>query len=326
MAVAASGYRVAVDWLLATDEPAVRVLTLTEVLGQPADAPEVAAESGRIFRGPIVRRLLDGQREDGGFGVNAYAKWHGTHWRLLALTELGVPPEERLLAAFEHELAWVRSPGRLRRAGPVDGRYRRCGSQEGAALAVGVHLGMASDERVRAIARDLVEWQWPDGGWNCDIRPEASHSSFHESLKPLWGLAEYGRVTGDSDSARAADRAAEFFLAHRLFRSERTGEPYTKLLRLRYPAYWHYDVLDGLVVLARIRRIDDDRTRDALDAIEEKRRPDGLWQSDGAWWRPTGDSGVDIIDWGRRGPNQFLTLNALRVLRAVGRLRDTVEA
>jgi hypothetical protein len=184
---------------------------------------------------------------------------------------------------------------------------------------------MSSDERVRAIASDLIEWQWPDGGWNCDIRPAATHSSFHESLKPMWGLAEYARLTGDRDAARAAERAAEFFLTHRLFRSERTGEPYPKLLRLRFPAYWHYDILDALVVMTRVDRIGDERTTDALDVIEQKRRPDVLWQADGAWWRPLGAStGVDIVDWGRRGPNVFVTLNAMRVLRAAGRVRDNV--
>jgi hypothetical protein len=319
--------RGAVEWLLGDDEPAVRRLTLTGVLGLPADAPEVAAEQGRFFDGPIVRRLLAGQRSEGGFDVSAYGKWTGTHWRLLALTEFDSPPDDRLRRAYEHELAWVRSPGRLRRKGPVEGRFRRCGSQEGAALAVGIHLGLAGDERVAALARDLVEWQWPDGGWNCDIRPKASHSSFHESLKPLWGLHAYAAATGDREAAAAADRAAEFFLRHRLFRSERSGEPYPKLLKLHFPAYWHYDILDGLLVLARTGRIGDRRTADALDQLEARRLGDGRWPAGGRWWRPPGSAkAAEIVDWGRSGPNRFVTLNALRVLRAAGRFPGTVGA
>lgn len=151
-----------------------------------------------------------------------------------------------------------------------------------------------------------------------------THSSFHESLKPLWALAEYSRVTGDS-SAAASDRAAEFFLAHRLFRSEHTGEPYPKLLKLHFPTYWHYDVLDGLLVLARIGRIADPRTADALDEVEAQRLPDGRWRAGGRWWRPPGSrTAAEVVDWGRSGPNRFVTLNALRVLRAAGRLHGTV--
>jgi len=317
-----SADRAAVEWLLESDEPALRHLTLTEVLGLPARTTDVVEARAGIFEGPIVRRLLDGQQADGGFGVGAYSKWSGAHWRLLALVELGVPPDERLHAAFEHELAWIRNPNRLRRPGPVDGRYRRCGSQEGAALAVGVHLGLAADDRLAAIARDLVEWQWPDGGWNCDIKPNASHSSFHESIKPLWALDTFAQVTGDGSAEKAADRAAEFFLSHHLFRSERTGEPIPKMLHAHFPTYWHYDFLDGLFVLSRADRIGDPRTTDALDELEAQRLPDGRWAAGGTWSRPPGSRGsnVEIVDWGRAGPNRFVTLRALRVLRAAGRV------
>jgi hypothetical protein len=30
---------------------------------------------------------------------------------------------------------------------------------------------------------------------------------------------------------------------------------------------------------------------------------------------------VEVVDWGRSGPNEMLTLNALRVLRAAARLK-----
>jgi len=45
----------------------------------------------------------------------------------------------------------------------------------------------------------------------------------------------------------------------------------------------------------------------------------GPWPG-GYWWRPTGTTKRDVVDWGRSGPNQMLTLNALRVLRSAGRL------
>src|SRR5438034_334746 len=70
----------------------------------------------------------------------------------------------------------------------------RCASQEGNALAVCSHLGIAQDPRVRRLAESLIKWQWPDGGWNCDRREEASHSSFNESLSTLWGLFEYYQI------------------------------------------------------------------------------------------------------------------------------------
>jgi hypothetical protein len=316
--------RAAIAWLLDSDEPAIRAQTLAGVVGLDDDDAAVRAARRAIHDGPIVRTLLAGQGPDGDVGVPAYAKWAGTHWRLLSLAELDAPPDARMRAAAEHELAWIRAPSRVaraRRAG-IDGRVRWCGSQDGAALLVCVRLGMADDERVGATARSLVEWQWPDGGWNCDVRPAASRSSFNETLKALWGLAEFATVTGDQSAREAADRAAEFLLRHRLYRSERTGQPHEKLLRFRVPAYWHYDALDGLLVLARIGRLDDERTGDALDEVERQRRPDGRWAARGRHWRPPGSRGsnVEVVDWGPNVPNERVTLHALTVLRAAGRI------
>src|SRR5438445_8037647 len=75
--------------------------------------------------------------------------------------------------------------------------------------------GARDDPRASELARRLVQRQWPDGGWNCDIRPGADYSSFHETLAPLRALLEH------REHPKAADRAAEFLLRHRLFRSER---------------------------------------------------------------------------------------------------------
>jgi hypothetical protein len=111
---------------------------------------------------------------------------------------------------------------------------------------------------------------------------------------------------------------------HRLFRSHRTGEiADPEWVQLHYPPYWHYDVLHGLLVLSRWGRVRDPRAADALDLLEAKRGADGRWRHGGRrYWRPPGSSGsnVEVVDWGGRGPNEMVTLNALRVLRAAGRL------
>ena len=53
----------------------------------------------------------------------------------------------------------------------------------------------------------------------------------------------------------AADRAAELFLSHRLFRSLSDGEVIDRRwLALRYPPYCHYDVLQALLILSRLGR------------------------------------------------------------------------
>jgi hypothetical protein len=204
----------------------------------------------------------------------------------------------------------------------VAGKTRRCASQEGNALAVCSRLGLAGDERVGMLAAPLVKWQWPDGGWNCDRRPEAQHSSFHETHPPIWGLYEYARATGDRDAVAAARRGAELLLGRRLFRRRSDREVVRRSwVALHYPPYWHYDILQGLLVLSRLGLAGDERAGDALDLVERRRLGDGRWRPGGYWWQPPGSSRArEVVDWGRSGPNHMITFNALRVLRAAGRI------
>jgi hypothetical protein len=230
-----------VAWLLRRQEPAIRLLTLTDVLDERPDHPDVLAERRRAVSGPIVSALLKHS------GVGVYDKWRGPFWRLTALTELTVATQEpEAIRCLDAVLEWF---GRLQRRGyppVVEGRARAHAVCHGNALAAMVAMGRANDREAAGIARLLVRWQWPDGGWNCDRRPGSSCSSVHESLGPLWGLSAYHRATGDSAARQAAERAAELFLERRLFRSRRTGEViHPAWLRFRHPAYYHYDVLQA---------------------------------------------------------------------------------
>ena len=307
----------AVDWLLESDEPGIVFQTKRDLLGEP-NPPEAT----RVLEGPKVRALLAGQGDDGSFGVNVYAKWGGAHWRLVSLVELGVRAgEPSCLAAAETVLGWL--TGTSHRAGirTINGLVRRCGSQEGNAVAVCCRLGLADDARVRLLAESLVEWQWPDGGWNCDKKATGRRSSFNESLPPMWGLHEYWLATGERAASEAARRTAELFLEHRLFRALATGEPiHESFVTLHHPPFWHYDVMQALVVLERMGLVGDPRAADALDLLEERRLLDGRWRAGGRWWKAPGKPGsnVEVVDWGS-GPSELLTLNALRVLRGARR-------
>jgi hypothetical protein len=335
----ARGWERAVEFLLRSDEPAIRFLVRRDVLGEDG-GEDVSA----ILSGPKVSALLTGQRPgefrpgggwrglpgaEFGFGVHAYRNWTGAHWRLVSLVELGVPAqEERAHMAAEQVLGWLARPERLREVPVIDGLARRCASQEGNALAVCCRLGLADDERVALLAASLIGWQWPDGGWNCDLRANGRRSSFHESLAPAWGLHEYARATGDPTAQEAAGRAAELFLAHRMFRSLSTGKTISRdWLVPHYPPYWHYDILQGSLIMTRIGFASDPRLSDAVEVLEGLQSEDGTWSAGGVWWKPLGagrDGGrglrawnAEVADWGQSGPNEMITLNVLRLLQAV---------
>jgi hypothetical protein len=215
---------------------------------------------------------------------------------------------------------WLDVPVRF-----VDGRYRAHASQQGYALWFLLTLGLA-DERCDRLAELLLKWQWPDGGWNCDRRPAASTSSFMETLLPMRGLWLYGSVR-DSAPARAAARAAaEVFLTRRLAYRASAGELIrAEFTKLHYPLYWHYDILGGLKGMMELGLLDDPRCQDALDLLESMRLADG-WPAHARFYR-TAPSEValhhDWVDWGgasTRRANEWVTVDALAVLRAAGRL------
>ncbi|MEJ2262574.1 MAG: hypothetical protein P8X95_03970 [Anaerolineales bacterium] len=313
-----------IEWLLRSSHATVRWLTLTEVLDRPIGDADVRAARAQILEDPWVSDLLVGQEQNGGFRVHPYQKWTGAHWRLVSLVELGVPADEpSLKKAANQVLDWLTGKAHRSKIQHINGLTRRCASQEGNALAVCSRLGLSDDPRVRYLAASLIEWQWPDGGWNCDKNPGAGHSSFYESLAPLWGLIEYSRATRDQPCLQAAKSTAEFFLRHDLFRSETGGEVIDpEWLKLHYPLYWHYDILQALLILSRLGPLEDARQQAALDVIEQKRLPDGDWKPEGYFWYPPGkrSSNVEVVNWGRKDPNLMITLNALRVLKSAGRL------
>ncbi len=317
-------YNSAIQWLLESEDPSIRYFTLTELLGEAEGTTRVLGVKAQIPQSHRFLALLTGQQSDGGFGVHPYKKWYGAHWRLVSLVELGVPVcYSPAVKATEQVLQWLTSETHRSRIKVINGLTRRCASQEGNGLAVCSRLGLTDNPRVKRLAKDLIKWQWSDGGWNCDKKEDAQHSSFYESLAPMWGLIEYHKVTGDEEALLAAQRTAEFFLKHHLFRSEKTNEVINpEWLKLHYPLYWHYDILQALRILSYIGKLSAPRAQEALDIIEKKRLTDGRWRVEGCYWKSPGSKGsnTEVVDWGRSGPNEMITLNALRVLKSAGRL------
>jgi hypothetical protein len=286
------------EWLRESSDPAIRRL---------------AGDSGAdVLASPRVQTLLDFP------DAHPYEKWWGTHWRLVSLADLGVPPgTDSVAAGVEQELAWLTSDAHKSRIQRVNDLTRRCASQEGNAVYACSKLGFASDERVAGLAQSLLEWQWPDGGWNCDVKATGRRSSFHETVTPALGLAEYFNATNDTDARSGAERAAELLLEHRLFRSLSSGDAiHPSWVKLHYPPYWHYDILQGLRLLAELGLLRDPRAQDALDIVEASRRRDGKFS--GPKW--SSSLQPDPGDWGNGTANEMLNFRVGTVLRAAGRL------
>ena len=307
-------------------EPVVRWKLVKKVLGKTQTLAEIDRARVELKTSPIIQRLLSDRTDDGNIPYHPYDKWFGAHWVLSILADLGYPEgDENLIPMLEQCYQVWLSKDHEQYIRMINGRIRRCASQEGNCVYYSIALGIA-DGRTEELAARLMRWQWPDGGWNCDKKPEAATSSFNGTLIPLRGLAWYANASGDAKVRNAVERAAEVILNRHLFRRLKDGQIIDqKFVKLHYPNYWHYDILFGLKVLAEAGFIDDPRCSEALDLLESKQTSDGGFPAEERYYRVDEKSlsGHSRVDWGGASKvkmNPYVTLDALLVLNQAGRL------
>jgi hypothetical protein len=296
----------------------------SQVLLKGLDVQSAAAgpAAAAARQSELAQGLLAGRLPDGRLPYHPYNKWRGAHWVLACLADLCYPAgDETLQPLLDQVYTWLFSKEHLQSIRVLEGRTRRCASQEGNALYATLTLGL-QDPRVQELADRLVRFQWPDGGWNCDKHPHASTSSFNESLIPMRALSRYARLSGDPRAAAAVERCAEFFLSRRLFRRRSNGQVIDKnFVQLHYPAYWHYDILMGLKVMAEAGYLGDPRCQEALELLESKRLPDGGWPAEAKYYRPActpeetqkAASSCSPVNWGGvsvRNSSPYVTVDA----------------
>lgn len=319
-----------VNDLLISNEPSVQYLTRWKILHEDPGSPAMLSLQELIRSSERVARLLSERNGEGRLPYHPYTKWVGAHWVLTILADLEYPTSDSDLIPLREQVYGYffsgtrENPTHKRRIIYSKGLVRACASIEGNAIYALLKLGLA-DSMTEYLVHLVMGWRWPDGGWNCDKKPQASHSSFHETLIPLRALNLYARQTGDSRVKQVVEDAAEVFLQRRLFRRLTDGElidPH--FISLHYPYYWHYNILFGLKVMMELGCIDDPRCQEALDVVESKRLPDGGFPAERRYYtvteRPTGNR--SLVNWGGtsiKKSNEWITVDALSVLTAAGR-------
>ncbi len=324
-----------ISQLGASANPVVAFRARYLLLDEPPASPAMVRLRGSIRTCEMARRLLGHRQEDGTIRTHPYKKWQGPHWTLYSLALIAYPDSDNdgLVPLQDQIWAWLFAPTHLRFPSTLvlpgqEDRVRRCASQEGNALWYAMKLGLA-DEPIHQLARRLVVWQWPDGGWNCDKRPQARTSSVQETLIPLRALRHYGRAYGHAPALACAERAAEYLLRRRLLYRVHDGALIRpdwgkEITAIQYPIQF-YDVLFALTVMAECGMLGDPRCGAALDLLAAKQLPDGGFPLEirTCAHSPMITSRGSFADWGPGGrtqQNPFVSVDALYVLKAAGRL------
>jgi hypothetical protein len=266
-------------WLLDSD-PAIRWQVMRDLTREARDA--IAAERSRVATEGWGARLLARQSPAGNWGGSPRG-WRSdlpkhdrdlliTLYSLAVLMDLGLDPVSKqartMIDRVDKRLVfkWLNNRPYLH------GETEPC--INGRILGIGAYFKEPND----ALAKQLLNEQLEDGGWNCEA-PKSRRSSFHTTICVLEGLLEYERAGRKSARVtRARKKAENYLLERRMFRSLRTGEVIDKRwLRFSFPTFWHYDVLRGLDYLRNAGIKPDSRVREAIEIVMERRHQNGRW-------------------------------------------------
>jgi hypothetical protein len=299
-------------WLLDSD-PAIRWQVMRDLTGEAPDA--IAAERSRVATEGWGARLLARQTPAGTWGgPNEDRGLLVTLYSLVVLKDLGLDPASqqarKMIDRVNQRLKFKWHNNRPF----LHGETEPC--INGRILGIGAYFREPND----ALAHQLLGEQLEDGGWNCEAwpylspkRPPSRRSSFHTTICVLEGLLDYERVGRKSAAvAKARKRAENYLLDRRMFRSRRTGAVIDqRWLRFSFPAFWHYDVLRGLDYLRNAGIKPDNRVREAIEKVMDRRHQNGRWPLN-----LLHQEHIPLeMETGAGRASRWNTLRALRVLR-----------
>lgn len=146
-------------------EPALTWKLAVNILGHDPDSTEARQAANVTRHSSLVTKLLSERDASGHIPFHPYKKWNGAHWTLSIHADLGYPAgDESLRPIIEQSFNWLLGEAHKKHIRMMDGRVRRCASQEGNAVYYSLSLGLA-DGRTQELAERLMKWQWPDGGY-----------------------------------------------------------------------------------------------------------------------------------------------------------------
>jgi len=337
-----------VDWLLGHECPAVRYWALRDLKARSLSDSEIVMLQSQIASWAPLGELLAEQNAAGywAYPEDCYwPKWSATVWPLILVGEMGISAthpavvkgcEYFLNTAMAQDQSWP--PKTM--SGPESYRllWEPCVTGNMArTLAV---FGYGRDPRLQSMLNFLVRTQLPDGGWNCEFGEWGSkvhHSSFMSTIEPLWAFSELDRSLWPKGAKETVDKAIEFLLVHRLYKSDRTGKVINEeWAKLHFPLFYFYDILQGLRVIANLGYGGDERVTEAFQLLMSKRLSNGAWPMEssyvdairwnytrdhsGSWHEERRENTAEISDIYRRlgqvgEANPWITLNGLRVLK-----------
>ncbi len=310
----------AVEWLLEADNPSARYLALTGLLDRHPDDPEAAAARTAIPAQRQARAILSAQWPDGYWmhpDVGYSPKYKASTWQVIFMAQMGMPSTPATDRACGYLLGNARLPNGLFTADKTARGAIPCLS--GNLLRAMRQLGCDDprlDESSEALAQTVVRDEFRC--W-CNARPRAAR--VRDGLPCAWGAVKVLGALAEAPAARrspAVQSAVESGVALLLSGDlacggyAAPGGPSPLWLKLGFPLAYASDLLEALEALLRLGVGRRPEMEAAVDLVASKRDGAGRWALEYTphnTWSSFGPVGR---------PNKWVTLRALRVLKAWG--------
>lgn len=323
------------EWLLENSEPSIRYLTRKDILGEQAENAEYSA----ILESPAIRRMITNNGTLLGDTKNYDLFYKGSVWCFAESVERGLDNRTSLLrntAEFIISSCQTQSGGFALNWHPRVELACRTGDMIKYLLRAGYR-----DERIHRGVDWIIKNQRADGGWLhcplagiCDqlklvllkkpgngLRREQDYdvtSCFFATIACSMALVEFSLLSGPDSCKENICKAAEFFLKRSLYKNS-LNEPIASRTSwnrdfrlLGYPVLSQYDVLYGLLFIAKAGYINDRRTGEAFNLIMSKQNNDGTWNMENT---QTGMLKDVTMKHNAHSRNKWITMQVLRLLK-----------
>jgi hypothetical protein len=321
-------------WLMEDSHPVIRYLTVRDILNDSSTGNSY----DRLLNDTSIQHLLKNS-QDGLLGDTSHydVLYKGSMWFFSVAVEHGLDirtPEvlktgEYLLRNFQLE-----SGGFTINWKPRTALACRTGDMLKYLLRSGI-----SGPGINAGIQWIIDHQRHDGGWlHCPLKGYVDHvklslfnrpgsyldresdvsttSCFYATISCLNALLLY--TNNNKMIKNSIHQACEFLLRHRMFKTSmdipiKPRYGWNRDFRLLgYPVMMQYDILHGLIAIARAGHMDDMRAGEAFNIVISKQNTDGSWNLE------TASNGMLMGDQ-KKPPigvkSKWVTLNAHRLLQ-----------
>ena len=320
-------------WLLEPDpdNPSIRYFALRDLLDRPVNDPEVITAESEIMITGSVPVILDAQNPEGYWKQpgGGYRKYQGTAWQIMILSELGADPtDERIQRGCEYLLSHsIASNGGFAASNTKSAKPSsviHC--LNGNLLYALIRLGFLGDSRVQLaldwqvrsiIGKEPIEYyksgtSGPD--FSCGVN--AKQPCGWGALKAMKALLTVPPQQRTFDIEHAIECGVQFLLRYDVAKAD---FPYTEKIssawfKLSFPLSYSSDVLETLAVLVTLGYGCDARLEEAYHWLLSKQDAEGRWKLENSL---NGKMWIDIEKRGK--PSKWITLRALRVIKALNR-------